>query len=642
MAVFETFDNLPNVAPDLQDGGIVFPVTSNLPVIMVLGTASQGTSDTVYSLRGKDPNLAKGVFGLDGTVVRGMYEVAANAGDATDAIKLYRIGAKSASLAGVGNSSSQAGYTIETDEKDRTVASGIYLLYEPILNDRLRVFTSPDSGATFDVVYDNKPDDPAQGVTETYDLGVVFVTGTAGSGVKIGTSVTAPQLMSEVSVAGVTLTNGNDGLSLSRMETYEALYNAYLNLENEDMDCVVPMNVYLDDKNLQDLTTAEITSKGLDTLTAYPTAGGTKDYLGKLFVQDFNGKAYFWWDTDRDGIAEIYPSVGSASSAHDVNGKTLTAADFHEVNFAYQLANFCFDSTENNVAMTGVIGVLPPTGAAGTQLNQWVGTLPTVTTNTAGDIVITKNGTGLLGNKFMSGRLGNGSTGLPSHTVKSVAGLADGGFIATKNGYLDGTQKKDANDHLVDIGKYLSVVATYPALSNSWRSTAYIASGAATYAGFFANLDAQSAPTNKVISVSGLPYVLNNLRLNDLTGQRYVTFRTKTKGNVVTDAPTAARPDSDYQRLTTFRIVKTVLDAVREEADPFIGEAGTASARAALETALERRLNDLKSLGLLKRHAVSVTATPQQEFQGDATVSLELVPAFELRQITVITSLAAL
>lgn len=661
---FETFDNLPNVGVDIQDGGITFPTPEGLPVIMVLGTATAGPGDTPYAVTGKNPDAVKSVFGTDGTLIRGFYEVRENAGTAADAIKLYRIGATPATLTGVGKGGSAAGFTIETADLDGplggdttvdadpitggdTAASGVYILYQKdpttTTNNRLRVYTSPDNGATFTVVYDNQPDSSAAGVDETYDLGIVHVTGTAGSGTDIGTAnPLAPVLMAAVTTAGTVLTNGKDGTSMSRMEHYESLYKAFRNLENEEIDIVVPMNVYLDDANVEDLTDTEITDKALSSLTTYPTPGSTKDVLGKVYVQENSGKYYFWWDMNRDGKAEIFPTVGSSDATHNADGTLLKKADFHEVNFGYQLANFCFDSTENNVAMVGVIGVNPPKNASGAELNKWVGTLPVLTTNASGKSVVKTNGTGLLGNKFMSGRLGSSVTNLPSHTIGGVAGLADGGFIATTNGHVDGTQKKDANSHLVDIGKYISVVASYPSLANNWRTTPYVTSGAATYAGFFVDLPPQSAPTNKTLRLHGLPYRLNNTRLNDLTGQRYVTFRVKTKGVVVTDAPTAARPDSDYQRLTTFRIVKTILDDVRLEADPFLGEAGSASARAALETALERRLNQRKADGLIKRHAVSVTATPQQEFQNEATVTLELVPAFELRQITVVTSLAAL
>jgi radical SAM superfamily enzyme len=48
----------------------------------------------------------------------------------------------------------------------------------------------------------------------------------------------------------------------------------------------------------------------------------------------------------------------------------------------------------------------------------------------------------------------------------------------------------------------------------------------------------------------------------------------------------------------------------------------------------------LQELGFVQRFEAKVTATVAQQIQGDATVELVIVPAFELKKITIITSLA--
>jgi hypothetical protein len=118
-------------------------------------------------------------------------------------------------------------------------------------------------------------------------------------------------------------------------------------------------------------------------------------------------------------------------------------------------------------------------------------------------------------------------------------------------------------------------------------------------------------------------------------------FQRKTKGNVVADAPTAARPDSDYRRLTTIRIVKAVIDAVRAVAEPYLGEAITGARLAALETALDQVLVKMMKAEFIQRFDVAVSSTPSEQIQGKANVELVLVPAFELRQITVSVALSA-
>jgi hypothetical protein len=81
------------------------------------------------------------------------------------------------------------------------------------------------------------------------------------------------------------------------------------------------MDVYLDDYNVADqghylgAVTPELT--GANT---YPTAGMYRpgvevDSLGKVFVEEYEGEYYFWWDIDGDGTAELWPiGVGSSSA----------------------------------------------------------------------------------------------------------------------------------------------------------------------------------------------------------------------------------------------------------------------------------------------------------------------------------------
>lgn len=658
MANFEHFASLPTVRSTLLDGGTLLTSDDNTIKTLLIGTAGKGleVGGGVFAVGNGTPEDARTEFGLEGTLVRGMYEYlqTGTPEQLAAGLKMVRVGSTPATLEGVGARLAVTGYTIETtDWADNTANSGVALIYQNH-NDRLRVYVDTDEDNIIDVdtdlVYDNLPGgvgDP--GVVGVYDTGAVVVTGTANSGVNLG-SEGNPVFFAAVEAldAGTTLTEGTDGTRLSRMELYEALHKAYNDLENEDVDMVIPMDVYLDEKNIQDLTDANITSKGLNALTDYPTAevdevvGSDKDYLGLLYTQEYNGKHYFWWDTDRDGVAEIFPTVGSASATANADGTALTSADFHEVNFAYQLATYCFKQTYNNSACVGVVGVRPPDGFSPSAVSTWVGKLPTYVTSGTKQIV-SANGTGLLGNKFMAGRKGNSASGLPSFAIDGTDGLKDGGFIATDTGWLDDTQRKDANDKLIDIGKYISVVAAWPAMITSWSdSTLYTASGATGYAGLMQTLPISQAPTNQNINVSGLPFDLSNAKHNDLASKRYVTFRVKPKGLVVTDAPTAARPGTDYARLSTFRVVKAILDEVRVVADPFIGKVNSSGSRAALETAVESKLNDVAAKGVLRDKSVQVTATPQQQVNGDATLRLKLTPNFELRNIDVIVSLSAL
>lgn len=320
---------------------------------------------------------------------------------------------------------------------------------------------------------------------------------------------------------------------------------------------------------------------------------------------------------------------------------TISGGDWHDVNFGYQLADFCYRQSEDNAEMIGVIGVKPPVSWSLTDVSNWIGKEPTLTEDSSENSVVDVNGTGLLGNKWLAGRKGKSSTGLPGHIVNGVDGLAEGGFIATDTGWIDDDQQTDRNDRPIDIGKYLSVVGAQAILANPTAPTAYAACGAGVYAGFVSSLPGNSAPTNKVVPGVRLPFRVSTAKLDVLAGHRLVMFQNKSKGIVVADAPTAARPDSDYKRLTTIRIVTATIDAIRAVADPFLGEAITGARLAALETAIEQALVKLQKAQYLQRFQHAVSSTPSEQIQGKATVELVLVPAFELRQITVNVALSA-
>ena len=108
------------------------------------------------------------------------------------------------------------------------------------------------------------------------------------------------------------------------------------------------------------------------------------------------------------------------------------------------------------------------------------------------------------------------------------------------------------------------------------------------------------------------------------------------------DAPTAATVNSDYQRLTTIRIVNECVQRVRRVLTPFIGEGITTSQMEAMQTSTDRVLTDTIKDGLIQRFEASVTASAIERVQGKANVELLLVPAFELRQIYVTISLSAI
>jgi hypothetical protein len=262
---------------------------------------------------------------------------------------------------------------------------------------------------------------------------------------------------------------------------------------------------------------------------------------------------------------------------------------------------------------------------------RWLGKSPVWQINTStGEYTVQVNGTGLLGNKFMVGR------------TDWRPGVFGGGFIAMTGDYLDdGDEVIDTNDVPVDLGKYISIVVDYPLLKNSFNSLGYIASFAASYGGFYSNMPVTSAPTNKKVSGAQIIFRQKLGNLDALAGSGYVVLRNKPQGLVVGDAPTATMPNSDWRRLSTVRIVKSVIDGVREAVDPFLGESLSQGKKAALQQAIEKVLMNAKKSGVLKDYRpFEIIQTPDMAVAGRADVALVLVPAFELRQVAVTVSVS--
>lgn len=385
---------------------------------------------------------------------------------------------------------------------------------------------------------------------------------------------------------------GADGLSGGYRDLYEALAKAYRELETAAVDFIIPMGTYLDAPNVSD-----------DALLSH-----TDDALLYLRTTEVSGELEFSW-LDATELAALEISDPD------------TAAEYHEVNFAYQLSRYCYDLDRNEHSCLGFINTTPPVGYSKGQLSGWYGKSPTY--DNLGNIIA--NGTGLLGNKHMVGSL----------TVAP-------GFYATSNNELDGVTEKDANNKSIDIGKYLSVCASPVLLRNGFNG-GYIGGLAATYAGLVNSLPLSISPLNQILKASAqLPFALPKTVLDDMTGSRYVllSFNSSNQTRVV-DAPTAAMPASDYQRLSTMRIVADIVQRTREIGDPYLGKATNAGKRDILRSQIDRMLGQKAEAGLVGNDSYStVKATRAQEVKGECYVDLLLTPSFEMRQLKVSVSLA--
>jgi len=734
MAIFE---NLPGTYVDFLDGNLSIVETNPAPVTLVLGTSEKGTAEVLTPV--VRPADAVNAFGSSGTLIRGMYE--ARGGGATNLV-LWRMAAQAAKLLFIGDDTGVAGITLETVDKDNTAGDELYVAYD-------------DTTVTLEV-YDSDEVLVFQSVANTIvtDTGVVFSYGTAvgGAGTDIGTvgAFATAVWMQSVSGGALRFTAGTDGITGSAMELYEALEKAYSELEAFDVDHMIPMDVYMDTPNIADDSTVvdswsmpQLLSTGgettldlahadvvLSSIVARldPLGGGAAADMSFLLnrgagvggvdqiefaaltATDTVDVSYQYMDDDallyyrkweEDGETLFEWSTTRYRAAWE--NSAWVSYEYSEANFAWQLANYCFNLTQNDNDCTGTIGVRPFRSTALKDIADWAGYLP----EKDDDDIVTTNGAGLAGNKWMAGKL----VTVPVFSEKSddLSGLiaaSAGPFALTEGDVVgaslvviaDGVQVPVASitagapdtfllvdalagtettfdayytyesssstaqfgpgfyasveetpvgtnlDPAVDIGRYLSVVMSWPILFTPVDNTGfgYIATGAPAYSGFVSQLAPQSAPTNKVLPSTQMPFRLSKTRMDDLVSVHYVLFTPRERGTVIVDAPTAATSASDYQRLTTVRIVNECTKRIREVLTPFIGEGMTAPQMEAMQTTTDRVMTDAIKDGLIQRFEASVTASAAERVAGKANVDMVLVPAFELRQIFITISLSAI
>lgn len=351
------------------------------------------------------------------------------------------------------------------------------------------------------------------------------------------------------------------------------------------------------------------------TLDGDGLVDGSKESAFKVFNTDV---LFYHRATEVDG--ELLHQWYHESA--DADGYT-----YNEVNFGYRLAKFCHEMMENETSVTGVIGVRPPTNHYNpAAIATWIGKSPAFDE----DGNVSTNGTGLLGNKFISGKLMADSTQFSP------------GFKATESGELDDDEiLLDKNNFEVDMGKFLSVVASWPVISNEADRTGlgYINSGAALYAGKIASLPSWRGTTAKAIGGRNckLAAKLAKRHQNSLAGSRYVLFDQRPEGVIVVDGPSFALPTSDFTRNMTVRLTAEAVQLCRNAARPFLGDPLDALKFAALQTAILKTLSDLQRIsgGALESYTANLTQSQLDKRSGKAKLTLTLQIINELRKISV-------
>ena len=607
------FRNLPKVQINRIDGNLQISSTDANPLVLLLGTATKGPGDEAFDAR--DAATAREVFGQDSELYKGLVECKRAYGAGAN-IALFRIGTNAATLQIGDLATSREIVKILVRDRTSTVGTDYKAAYD-FSAGTLWVWNELGT-----LVYSN-----ATGFA--VDLGEVEVRGDLSlveNALDFGNPATATYAaaatFTDTVTSGTVLTAATTGPANGNLKArYEALQDAYRQLQMTNLDILAPLNVYLDDYN-----------------TAYFVSGVPADFdWTDRNNQEVWGSGALGW------FKETAPVKGSTtgkytyewatdivlSDATNNNWGTPTerlADEYHEVNFGYQLSNFCYQQTKEQSTCIGVIGLRPPAGSSTADYHAWIGDVPV--RNSAGTII--GDGYGMLGFPDIAG-----STGAKINPLcgdKSTGRSA--GFFATDSEFKDGSIITDKGSVDIDLGAYLSLIGEWPIHLNSFGGLAGYTNSAATYyAGMIGRLDERNAPTNELAPALRITYSAGKSRWDKLTAAHIVMMQERSDGTFVIDAPTFARESSDFRRLTTGRLTGLAENVVRRVGFKYIGSASSAITKAAFVSDIEEELQKLTKRGYLKRYEFSVTTSVLQDILGQAHIKLLLVVPNELRQV---------
>ena len=401
-------------------------------------------------------------------------------------------------------------------------------------------------------------------------------------------------------VSGFTYTAGANNIGATHKKLYELLDAAYVDLETTIATEVIVDQAILDAANIADGS----------------TASNRLEYFRKYEGND--GEIVREWSTSKihykDGLTTT-TVLGDADL--DDNGQPIVAKTYAEVNFVHQLGEFLNGLTENDKFVLGFIGTSAPASYSNAKIASWIGTLPELDV----DGTIVANGTGLLGNKYMSGS----TSRIP-------------GFYKTDTGYPDGVPQQDSNGAYIDLGKFLSVVSGLVTLPSSpvAGTSGNVVSGAGVYCGLATTIVPGNSTTNEVVPRVGIPFLIKKPKLDELAGAGYVAFQQKDRGTVVASGELATNANSDYDYISTSIIIRNITNDIRVRLDPYIGKGIDEVRLAAMQTAVDGVMQKAVRDGLIKKYVARVI--PTSTF--GVTIPYTIVPVFELRDINNVVKLS--
>jgi len=184
--------------------------------------------------------------------------------------------------------------------------------------------------------------------------------------------------------------------------------------------------------------------------------------------------------------------------------------------------------------------------------------------------------------------------------------------------------------------KHLVVTAFEPIVNYPVSTVPYSTTGEAIYTGILMSLKPNETPINQRLKVQGMRYLFTNEQLIKLAEKRYtvVKFLPNFGFRIAAD-PTLAPYGSDYSMLSTLMEVFEVSNGIRNLAQRYLGSKNTEAIRTSLQQQIDKYLANVVNAGVVSRAYAVVRTDSNKIILGELDIDLTIVPAFEIRTITI-------
>lgn len=325
---------------------------------------------------------------------------------------------------------------------------------------------------------------------------------------------------------------------------------------------------------------------------------------------------------------------------------SLVAAnvEVREVSFLHQSASAAYLASTNYSQTVAIVPTTaPPRNRNG--VSAWAGNPAEYQIQTNGNVVVTANGTGVLGTKLLAG----------STTYRG--GAAFGGVILTNGALLpnetpygidDTDEALDEMGNPIDLGKHAVVVGAYGLLNDPKFSfpannkkirmqnqNAYLGSAAPMIAGILAIQEPGTEPIGPIRGrLQGFNAQQRTPRaiLNNLAALRICMID---QTGVISSIYTAALRTSDYTKISSILAANGILSRLRQECLSVIGSAYTDAEIGSLAQRLDGVSRGLVQRGYAQQLAVQLRGSRLDRINGIIRMSVRFIPPLSIEAVEI-------